>query len=120
MAYKGHCNCENIHITLPQQPPSSVLCHCDNCKRAGAAFSVNYFIPEAEMTIEDPSSTMKIFNDSKTASGNTIERHFCSTCGSAIYSRTPKAPGKVFLKATLFNDVSPSGSEVFASKRLEL
>lgn len=37
------------------------------------AFSVNYFIPEADMTLQDPDSTLKIFEDSKTASGNIIQ-----------------------------------------------
>lgn len=42
------------------------------------AFSVNYFIPEADMTLQDPDSTLKIFEDSKTASGNTIQ--VCWSC----------------------------------------
>ncbi|KAJ5114392.1 hypothetical protein NUU61_000151 [Penicillium alfredii] len=64
MPYTGHCNCESIRITLPQQPPSSVVCHC------------------------------------------------------AVWTATPMTPGKVFLKATLFDSISPSGSEVFGEKRL--
>lgn len=121
-----------------------------------AAFSVNYFIPEDDLTINDPNKTLKVFVDSKTASGNVIEvflsvilqsrwllitllgsatfvrtvegRFFPLSLGvllvligtSAIFTKTPKAPGKVFLKATLFDTVSPKGGEVFAEKRLEL
>ncbi|KAJ5547301.1 hypothetical protein N7494_004886 [Penicillium frequentans] len=120
MSYTGHCNCESIHVTLPEQPPKTGVCHCSNCKRVGGAFSVNYFVPEDDLTIDDPNKTLKIFVDSKTASGHVIQRNFCSNCGSAIFTKSPKAPGKVFLKATLFDTVSPKGGEVFGEQRLEL
>ncbi|KAJ5222937.1 uncharacterized protein N7469_009177 [Penicillium citrinum] len=89
-------------------------------KAVVTAFSVNYFIPEDDMTVEDASKTLKIYEDPNTASGNVIQRHFCSNCGSAVFTRTPKAPGKVFLKATLFPTVAPKGGEVFAEKQLHL
>ncbi|KAJ5641372.1 hypothetical protein N7490_005372 [Penicillium lividum] len=120
MPYTGYCNCESIHVTLPQQPENSGMCHCDNCKRAGGAFSVNYFVAEDEMTLDDPKKALKFYEDSKTASGNVIQRHFCSNCGSAIFTRTPKTPGNIFLKATLFDTVSPTAGEVFAHKKLQL
>ncbi|KAJ5581101.1 hypothetical protein N7450_007402 [Penicillium hetheringtonii] len=120
MSYRGSCNCASISIALPEQPSNSIVCHCDNCRKGGGAFSVNYFIPEDDMTVEDASKTLKIYEDPNTASGNVIQRHFCSNCGSAVFTRTPKAPGKVFLKATLFPTVAPKGGEVFAEKQLHL
>ncbi|KAJ5762899.1 hypothetical protein N7533_001580 [Penicillium manginii] len=72
------------------------------------------------MTVEDPSSVMKIYNDSNTVSRNVIQRYFCSGCGSGIFTKTPKAPGKVFLKATLFPTVAPKGGEVFTESQLRL
>ncbi|CAI7598658.1 unnamed protein product [Penicillium pancosmium] len=121
MAYRGSCNCASVSIALPEQPPNSILCHCDNCKKAGGgAFSVNYFISEDDMTVEDASNTLKIYYDSNTATGNVIQRNFCSNCGSAIFTKTPKAPGKVFLKATIFPTVAPKGGEVFTESQLHL
>ncbi|KAJ5118052.1 hypothetical protein N7526_011075 [Penicillium atrosanguineum] len=120
MSYTGHCNCESVNVTLPRQPANSVLCHCDSCKRAGGAFSVNYFISEDDMTVKDPTTALKVYEDKKTASGNVIGRHFCSNCGSPIFTTSPKFPGKAFLKATLFDKVSPRDSEVFSNRRLEL
>lgn len=38
-----------------------------------AAFSVNYFVPEDDLTINDPDKMLKTFVDSKTASGNVIQ-----------------------------------------------
>ncbi|CAI7664898.1 unnamed protein product [Penicillium viridicatum] len=120
MSYQGHCNCESIRITLPRQPPSSTVCHCDCCKRAGGgALSVNYFVNEDELTVNDPNATLKIYEDKKSVSGNFVKRYFCSSCGSPVYTKTPKAPGKVFLKASLFDIVSPPAAEVFINKQYQ-
>ncbi|KAJ5640786.1 hypothetical protein N7528_000411 [Penicillium herquei] len=83
------------------------------------AFSINYLMSELDVDLQDPNGAMKIFEDPNTASGNVIERHFCSVCGSAIFSKTPRAPGKVFLKATLFDKISPMEKEVFGDRRLQ-
>lgn len=36
---------------------------------------------------------------------------------SPVYSKTPKTPGKVFLKAALFDIVSPPAAEVFINRQ---
>ncbi|KAJ5566562.1 hypothetical protein N7535_008200 [Penicillium sp. DV-2018c] len=118
MSYQGHCNCESVRVTLPEQPPNTAICHCNSCKRAGgSAFSLNYFVNEDSVTIEDPESTLKLFEDTKAFSGNLVKRYFCSKCGSPVYTKTPKAPGKLFLKASLFDTVAPPTSEVFSEKQ---
>ncbi|CAG8364228.1 unnamed protein product [Penicillium salamii] len=94
----------------------------DCCKRAGgSAFSLNYFIDEDTMTVEDTKSTLKIYEDKKSSSGNVVkwgkQRHFCTSCGSPVFTTTPKALGKAFLKASLFDQVSPPSTEVFANKQ---
>ncbi|KAJ5511226.1 hypothetical protein N7453_003329 [Penicillium expansum] len=81
------------------------------------ACSVNYFVNEDELTIDDPNATLKIYEDKRSLSGNVAKRHFCSSCGSPVYTESPKAPGKVFLKAALFHSVSPPTVEVFTNKQ---
>ncbi|KAJ5357258.1 hypothetical protein N7541_004416 [Penicillium brevicompactum] len=142
MSYQGHCNCESIRITLPQQPANTVICHCIPNTVIAAnglvavvrfpiqtrltfllillpAFSLNYFVGEEDMTVEDTRSTLKIYEDKKSTSGNIVKRHFCSDCGSPVFTKTPKAPGKAFLKAALFDTISSPSTEVFANKQLE-
>lgn len=38
---------------------------------------------------------------------------------SPVYTKTPKAPGKVFLKAPLFDIASPPAAEVFINKQYQ-
>ncbi|OQD88809.1 hypothetical protein PENANT_c003G04286 [Penicillium antarcticum] len=111
MSYQGHCNCESIRVALPQQPANTGICYCDSCRRAGGGVS------EDELTVEDSGKTLTIFDDKKSATGNIVKRHFCSSCGSPVFTKTPKAPGMVFLKAALFDTVSPPKGEVFSEKR---
>ncbi|CAG8945938.1 unnamed protein product [Penicillium salamii] len=87
----------------------------DCCKRAGgSAFSLNYFIDEDTMTVEDTKSTLKIYEDKKSSSGNVVK---LTLCFSPVFTTTPKALGKAFLKASLFDQVSPPSTEVFANKQ---
>lgn len=39
--------------------------------------------------------------------------------GSPVFTKTPRAPGKAFLKASLFDKISPCGGEFFNEKRME-
>ncbi|KAJ5593371.1 hypothetical protein N7537_010275 [Penicillium hordei] len=93
MSYQGHCNCET--------------------------FSVNYFVNEDELTVNDPNATLKMYEDKKSLTSNIMERYFCSRYGSPVYTKTPKAPGKIFLKAVLFDTVSVPTTEVFINKQYQ-
>lgn len=37
--------------------------------------------------------------------GNVVSRHFCPTCGSAVFSRNASMPGMVFLRASSLDDL---------------
>jgi hypothetical protein len=82
----------SLRVPLFSQSDSLKCKSSSNCKRVGggkfnfkaiyqrdinvqtiAAFSVNYFVPEDDLTINDPNKTLKIFVDPKTASGNVIQ-----------------------------------------------
>ncbi|KAI2709198.1 hypothetical protein CBS147332_6257 [Penicillium roqueforti] len=120
MSYHGHCNCESIRVTLPERPETSAICHCNNCKQAGGGpFSVNYIVNEDDLTVEDPNGALKIYEDKNSDSGNVVKRHFCSSCGSPVFTKTPKAPGVVFLKGPLFDIVSTPALEVFTNKQYD-
>ncbi|KAL4925292.1 GFA family protein [Aspergillus undulatus] len=118
-AYRGHCICSNIQLSLKEQPPNSLRCYCRNCGRSGGGSSINYVIDEPDCSIEDPNGSLKSFQDTQTLSGNSITRQFCGNCGSPVVTRSPKFPGKALIKASLFDSIAPPKMEVFTDCRPE-
>jgi hypothetical protein len=105
MAHTGQCLCGAIRYEFDGDPAMTGVCHCRNCQRqAGSAFSTLAGVPKSSFrfTAGEP----KLYRDSDTASGNTVERYFCGNCGSPIYSAIPDQPDMVFLKTGTLDDTS--------------
>ncbi|GAB1192936.1 hypothetical protein APSETT444_002137 [Aspergillus pseudonomiae] len=98
--------------------------------------SINYVLHKEEIAIQDPQSSLKVYVDTNTVSGNHIQRKFCSNCGrlvshllcllesqlaehkhSPIITETPSFPGKAIVKASLFDVISRPDEEVFTDRR---
>ena len=91
MSLTGQCLCGIITYELMNPPAMTGVCHCKNCQRqAGSAFSTLAGVAKADFVLK--SGQMKIYKDSDTDTGNTVERHFCAECGSPIYSAVPDSP----------------------------
>ena len=104
MAHTGSCLCGNIQYSFENDPAVSGICHCKNCqKQAGSAFSTLAAVPKAEFNMTGEPT---LYQDSDTASGNSVERYFCGTCGSPIYSALGSQPDTLFLKTGTLNDTS--------------
>ncbi len=94
--HTGGCLCGDIRYEFSGEPLMAGICHCKNCQRqAGSAFSTLYGVPKAAFQL---TGEPKLYEDSDTESGNTVERHFCGNCGSPIYSAIPSQPDVLFLK----------------------
>ncbi|PGH12316.1 hypothetical protein AJ79_04382 [Helicocarpus griseus UAMH5409] len=119
MPSHGHCNCGSVGVTLKQEEQNlnSLLCYCRNCVRSGGGYSVNYTVSEEDADIKDPQSTLNTYIDSNTASGNSIKRQFCGRCGSAVATRSPKLPGMVLIKASLFDRIAHPTMELHTHQR---
>ena len=105
MAHTGECLCGAIKYEFPNDPAINGVCHCKNCQRqAGSAFSTLAGVPKAEFTFTQ--GEPKLYSDSDTVSGNTVERYFCGNCGSPIYSAIPGQPDVLYLKTGTLDDTS--------------
>ena len=104
MAHTGQCLCGDIKYEFTNPPAMSGICHCKNCQRqAGSAFSTLAGVPKAEFNMTGEPA---LYKDPDTDSGNTVERYFCGTCGSPIYSVIPDQPDTLFLKTGTLDDTS--------------
>ena len=105
MSETGQCLCGEIKYSIDNTPAMAGVCHCKNCQRqAGSAFSTLAGVPLEQFHLT--SGQPKLYKDSDTESGNSVERFFCGTCGSPIYSAVPSFADMIFLKTGTMDDTS--------------
>ena len=105
MSETGGCLCGAIRYELANTPAMTGVCHCKNCqKQAGSAFSTLAGVPRSEFNLT--AGKPKLYTDSDTTSGNSVERWFCGDCGSPIYSALGSQPDNIFLKTGTMDDTS--------------
>ena len=82
--FHGGCFCKAVRYETTADPLNERVCHCRECQKAiGAAFNARVLMRIENVSITGPIST---FYSSKT-----LERGFCSRCGSSIFSRRASA-----------------------------
>ena len=87
MTFTGGCLCGQLRFTIAAEPLGARMCWCRDCQRiASGSATVNaLFAPETISYSGEIAIYEKVAD-----SGNVVERGFCPTCGSQIFSR-PKA-----------------------------
>jgi hypothetical protein len=100
----GSCLCGSIRYTSPAQPVMVAVCHCTHCqKQSGGAFSVNVGVPKGSLQF---AAVRPRFFEDQGSSGMAVYRHFCSDCGSPIFSDVVASPQLDWLKAGTLDDTS--------------
>ncbi|MBV7267096.1 GFA family protein [Erythrobacter ani] len=89
MPHKGGCFCGAVKFTITAEPLGARYCWCRDCQRiASGMATVNVLFPASAVEYTGPITTIQRVADS----GNTVERGFCTECGSQLYSETVKGP----------------------------
>ena len=105
MTMTGRCLCGAIAYAFDNTPAMAGVCHCKNCQRqAGSAFSTLAVVPKGEFRFT--SGEPKLYEDQDTESGRRVERWFCGTCGSPIYSALEGQDDNLYLKTGTLDDTS--------------
>jgi len=102
----GHCMCGAVSYTSEAEPVFVGVCHCKDCQRqTGAAHSVVVGVPgdQVQITGEDSLKTWVTVGEDH---GTDVQRHFCGTCGSPIYTENTVVPGVFIMKAGTLDDTS--------------
>ena len=100
----GGCLCGAVRYEFSGEPAMQAVCHCSHCQRqAGSAFSTIVGVPEAAVTIIK--GAIKSYID-RGESGKAVERQFCGTCGSPLFSLVEAMPGMTFIKSGTLDNTS--------------
>lgn len=103
MAHVGGCLCRSVRFECGDIG-SAGYCHCEDCRRStGSAFNISVRCPVSafHMISGDLGHFTKIG-----ASGAELTRYFCQSCGSPIYTSSPRNADLVFIKAGVLDDPS--------------
>jgi hypothetical protein len=84
----GGCLCGGVRYQVGGQPASMYYCHCSQCRRAtGSAFAANVMVRSDDLSFVAGEELLASYESSPGK-----RRHFCSRCGSPIYSRSQAMP----------------------------
>jgi len=98
----GSCLCGDIRFSYEGPIGSAAYCHCADCRKCtGSAFNISVALETSNFKIirGSPTSYTK-----QADSGHELTRHFCSNCGSPIYTSSPKHPDRLYVKAGVIDD----------------
>jgi len=110
----GGCLCGAVSYETQDEPTVSGHCHCTDCKKSSGAGHINAtFVPKSGFKVTGQTTAYT----SQADSGNTIERHFCPTCGSRLFAYP--ANGMVGIMAGTMNNLENFQPmfEVFTKRR---
>ena len=102
MPVTGHCLCGKVRFTIEAEPIGARMCWCLDCQRiASGSATVNVLFPQDAVHFEGPVTTIEMVADS----GNSVQRGFCSSCGSQMYSATVNPVGMpIRIRAGVLHD----------------
>jgi len=100
---RGGCLCGSIRYEMDEPPLGEAVCHCKHCQRqAGSAFSIVVAVRASAFRLQGET---RVYAD-RGDSGGAVERHFCGTCGSPVYSVVAARPTVRFIKAGTLDDTT--------------
>lgn len=102
MERTAKCLCGQLRITVDGDPARVNMCHCTECqRRSGSVFQIGAFFDESQLVKIDGESNIYPRTG---GSGNTINLHFCPTCGVSVYFRPQARPTVLGIHGGCFND----------------
>lgn len=75
---RGGCNCGKVQVEVRGRPDRAGLCHCLTCRRETGG-------PFMAFAVWDRSQ-VSVTGETRTWTASTDHRHFCPSCGSALFA----------------------------------
>ena len=92
--YSGQCLCGEVKVEIRGAITDIIHCHCSLCRKSsGTAYATNGFVSSAVFSVIQGEQLLKAFSLKQ---GRL--RHFCSNCGSPVYSSSAADPGRVRIR----------------------
>jgi hypothetical protein len=118
--FEAVCLCGGIRLKYSGEIGPANYCHCEDCRRAnGSAFNVGVRVERKRLEVKATTElkTFRAVNDK----GKVIERCFCGTCGSPIFTLHPAKPEFAWVKAGIIcqSELVRPAYEIWASDKVK-
>jgi hypothetical protein len=95
----GGCLCGGVRFEITEPLVSAGYCHCTRCqRRTGTAASAQARIAPGSLRILSGDELIRAYEPP-----DGFAKHFCSACGSALWSRSPDDPEIVSVRLGAFD-----------------
>jgi len=96
----GGCMCGAVRYQVSATPEYAGYCHCTRCqRRTGGGASISARLRPGTFTIVEGEERIGVF-----APADGFEKAFCTSCGSALFSRNPDDPDQIGVRMGTFDD----------------
>jgi len=111
---EGGCLCRSVRYRVIGAPLSSIICHCQSCRRASAAPSVAWLTFDVAR-FKILSGDLRSFRSSPG-----VTRKFCAVCGSPITYANDRDPGSIDVTTVSLDDPNrfPPAREVWLEHKI--
>jgi len=97
--YHGKCLCGAVSIEVNGTIDSIIHCHCSLCRKStGTAYATNGFVQTNDFNITNGQDKLSTFSFKPGRN-----RHFCSACGSPVYSSNEQDKNRVRVRLGIFD-----------------
>ena len=91
---QGGCLCGGVRYEIGALPISASYCHCTRCqRRTGSAASAQARLQPGSLHLVSGEDLVTWYDP-----GDGWHKAFCSTCGSALFSRHPTEPERMSVR----------------------
>lgn len=95
----GRCLCGEVRFEITAPPQFAGYCHCTRCqRRTGTAAAVSARIAPGSLRVLSGEKNIKAF---RPADG--FAKVFCTNCGGALWSQSPKDPEVISVRMGAFD-----------------
>ena len=121
MKLQGSCHCKAIRFSVESHEPVPFMrCYCSICRKTAgtAGYAINLGAHYDSLEVEDPDDQLRGFHARiRDKDGNDAEspatRHFCGTCGTALWSWDPRWPELVHPHVGAINTPLPAPAHTY-------
>jgi len=95
----GRCLCGEVRFEITAPPQFAGYCHCTRCqRRTGTAAAVSARIAPGSLRVLSGEANIKAFRPP-----DGFAKVFCTNCGGALWSQSPKDPEVISVRMGAFD-----------------